>query len=197
VAPALRQRWGVAEHEVLVVIARRLVAKNGVVIAAQAVQHTHPNVRFVFVGEGAERAAITEVLRNDGSAGRALLAGETPNDLMPEVYRAADIAVLPSLMEATSIAGLEAMACARAMVGSAVGGIPALIENGVNGLLVPPANPPALAAAINQIAEDAPLRSAMGEASRARVLAQFTWQGIAERTADVYQRVLARAPGRP
>lgn len=197
VAPALRQRWGVAEHEVLVVIARRLVAKNGVVTAAQAVQHTHPSVRFVFVGEGAERAAITEVLRNDGSAGRALLAGETPNDLMPEVYRAADIAVLPSLMEATSIAGLEAMACARAMVGSAVGGIPALIENGVNGLLVPPANPPALAAAINQIAEDAALRAAMGEASRARVLAQFTWQGIAERTADVYQRVLARAPGRP
>jgi starch synthase len=54
-----------------------------------------------------------------------------------------------------------------------------------------------LAAAINQIAEDATLRSAMGEASRARVLAQFTWQGIAERTADVYQGVLARAPGRP
>lgn len=196
-APAVRAVWGAQPTDVVAVIARRLVAKNGVVIAAQALAQTMPDVRFVFVGEGAERAAIAGILARDGSEGRALLAGEAPNTAMPEIYRAADLALLPSLMEATSIAGLEAMACGLPLIGSAVGGIPALIGAGINGLLVPPSNPAALAEAVNALARDPARRIAMGAASRAAVLRQFTWQGIAQQTAAVFEAVVAQRRALP
>ncbi len=193
-APAVRKTWGCAEADVVVVIARRLVAKNGVVVAARALKHAVPSLRFVFVGDGVEKPAIEQILRRDGCAERAVLAGECPNEQMPAVYHAADIALLPSLMEATSIAGLEAMACGLPMVGSAVGGIPALIKPGENGFLVPPSAPEALAAALNELALDPPLRKRMGAAAREVVLGNFTWTEIARRTVAAYDSALGRAP---
>ena len=191
-AAAVRASWGAREAELVAVIARRLVAKNGVVVAAEALAHTVPEVRFVFVGEGVERTAITEILARDGTGARAVLAGESPNTAMPEIYRAADVALLPSLMEATSIAGLEAMACGLPLIGSAVGGIPALVTSGVNGLLVPPSDPHALAHAVNALAADPALRARMGAASRTAVLEHFTWQGIAQQTAAIFADVVAQ-----
>lgn len=191
-----RARWGLAADEVAVVLARRLVAKNGVVVAARALREVTAKVRMIFVGEGPERGVIEATLTAEGTASRALLAGDTPNDQMPGIYRAADFCVLPSLMEATSIAGLEAMASGRALIGSAVGGIPALIAHEQTGLLVPPADPAALARAIDRLAHDAPLRQQLGANARASVLRDFTWQRIAEQTSEVYRQVLATSAQR-
>jgi glycosyltransferase involved in cell wall biosynthesis len=119
--------------------------------------------------------------------------GAVANIDMPEIYRAADFCLLPSLMEATSIAGLEAMATGRALVGTRVGGIPALIDDGVTGLLVPPRDPPAIAAAVNALAHNRERCVQMGHAARARVEAQFAWPRIAERTVRAYRETLAAA----
>ena len=73
-----------------------------------------------------------------------------------------------------------------------MGGIPALITSGLNGLLVPPSDPQALASAINALAADPALRARMGEASRAAVLRQFTWEGIARQTAAIFRDVVAQ-----
>lgn len=190
-ATELRQHWGIAPHEIVVVIARRLVAKNGVADAARALGLTSTTVRFVFVGEGPERATIERELAANGGQARALLVGALANDRMPEVYRAADFCLLPSLMEATSIAGLEAMATGRALIGTRVGGIPALIADGVTGLLVAPRDPPAIAAAVNALAHNREQCTRMGHAGRARVMAEFAWQRIAERTLQAYRETLA------
>lgn len=190
-APYLRQHWGIAAREIVVVIARRLVAKNGVADAARALGLTSAAIRFVFVGEGPERLAIEQELAASGCQARALLVGAVANDRMPEIYRAADFCLLPSLMEATSIAGLEAMATGRALVGTRVGGIPALIADGVSGLLVPPQDPPAIAAAVNVLAHNRDRCAQMGRAARARVEANFTWTRIAERTLLAYRETLA------
>jgi glycosyltransferase involved in cell wall biosynthesis len=95
-------------------------------------------------------------------------------------------------MEATSIAGLEAMACGRALVGTRVGGIPALIDEGVTGLLVPPRDPAALARAVNRLASDSALCARMGAAARGRVEREFSWERIAEQTTRVYGETLSR-----
>ncbi|MGD9600184.1 MAG: glycosyltransferase family 4 protein [Gammaproteobacteria bacterium] len=193
-ARARRAAWGIPENAVAVVIARRLVAKNGVIDAARALTRTLAHVHFVFVGDGPERGAIEAVARDAGCAARAHLVGAVPNTAMPEIYRAADLCLLPSLMEATSIAGLEAMATGRALVGTRVGGIPALIEDGVNGLLVPVRDPDAIAAAVNTLARDPARVRAMGDAARARVEAEFAWPRIAARTLAVYSGLLQETP---
>lgn len=194
-APGLRQAWGVEAGSAAVVIARRLVAKNGVLDAARALAHTREALKFVFVGDGPERPAMEAEIAARGVAERVWFAGAQPNAVMPEIYRAADLCLLPSRMEATSIAGLEAMATGRALVGTQVGGIPALIDDGHTGLLVPVADPPALARAVDALVRDTALRARFGATARQRVEAEFAWPRIAERTRDAYRAVLGDIAG--
>ena len=189
-ARALRARWGLNDSHVAVVIARRLVEKNGVMSAALAAPLLAPKVRLVFVGDGPLRAALEAELRRNGARERAHFTGAVANRDMPEVYRAADICLLPSLIEATSIAGLEAMACGVPLVGTRVGGIPALISDD-SGVLVPPKDPAAIAAALNGLAHDTARRQALGVAARRRIEANFTWREIARQTLAVYRATLA------
>ena len=189
-AQVLRARWGLNDSHVAVVIARRLVEKNGVMSAALAAPLLAPEVRLVFVGDGPLRAALEAELRRNGAHSRVHFTGAVANRDMPEVYRAADICLLPSLLEATSIAGLEAMACGVPLVGTRVGGIPALIGDD-SGVLVPPKDSGAIAAALNGLAHDSARRQALGAAARRRIEARFTWQEIARQTLAVYRATLA------
>jgi glycosyltransferase involved in cell wall biosynthesis len=186
-ASSLRWEWGIADHEVAVLLARRLVDKNGVTVFAEAVAALRDMpVRLVFAGDGPERAKVEGILQANGMIERALLLGNVANDSMPDVYNAADISVLPSYMEATSISGLESMACGLPLVGTAVGGIPVLIDDGVTGRLVPPGDPPVLGAALRELVGDAELRRRMGQAARDKAVEQFSWSTIAARTAEIY-----------
>ncbi len=110
---------------------------------------------------------------------------------MPEYYAISDLVVLPSLKEATSITGLEAMACGKPLVGTNVGGIPSLIENGKNGFLVPPKNSKKLANAIVQIFHNTNTISAMGAYGKRKAETEFSWQKITERTIEAYERCLS------
>ena len=83
------------------------------------------------------------------------------------------------------------MAVDRAVVVSRIGGLPELVEDGVSGLLVPPGDPSALAAAIGRALDDAELRARLAENGRKRVLEKFTWRKTAEMTVDHYREVLA------
>lgn len=184
-----RAEWGINDDEVVVLLARRLVEKNGVVVFAEAVAALKGlPVRLLFAGDGAERCKVEAILRDNGMFERARFLGNVPNPEMADHYRAADLSVLPSFMEATSITGLESMACGLPLVGTTVGGIPALIDDGATGLLVPPGDPPALGAAMKALVEDAERRRAMGEAARARAVERFSWARIAADTVDAYVR---------
>ena len=106
---------------------------------------------------------------------------------MPKLYNASDICVLPSLMEATSIAGLEAMASGLPIVGTHVGGIPDIVKDGKTGLLVEPRNAKALAASINKLCLDTELLGSMGRDARTFCVESFDWDIIAEKTEAVYR----------
>jgi glycosyltransferase involved in cell wall biosynthesis len=189
----IRERWGLDSSHIVIVIARRLVKKNGVMIAGHALSACVPTVRFVFAGDGPERVALEALLTATGARGRAIFLGSVQNTEMPEIYRAADICLLPSLMEATSIAGLEAMASGKALIGTRVGGIPALIKDGVTGLLVPPNDPAAISAAVNKMAKDRQQLERMGAAARIRAEHEFAWPKIATRTQTIYRETLTEA----
>ena len=107
-------------------------------------------------------------------------------DDIPAVTAAFDVAVLPSYREAQGLTILEAMALSRPVVASNVGGIPEMIKDGVTGLLVPPHDPPALAAAIVRLLQDHPLADMLGRAGHDLVHDRFCVQLMVKAVQDLY-----------
>jgi glycosyltransferase involved in cell wall biosynthesis len=183
----LRSEWGIDDATPVLLLARRLVEKNGVVVFAQALTRiAHLDWAAVFAGDGQERGKVQAILEAGGVADRCRLLGNVPNRQMTQIYRAADISFLPSFMEATSITGLESMATALPLIGTRVGGIPDLIEHDRSGLLVAPGNPSELSTAIANLVVDREKRKSMGNMARRRAIELFSWDSIAQRTMQVY-----------
>ncbi len=106
-------------------------------------------------------------------------------------YAQAEVAVVPSLYEGFSLPAIEAMACGVALVATTGGALPEVVgTDGETGLLVPPDDPGALAAAIGRLLDDEALRRRLGAAGRERVLGRFTWEVTAAGTADQYRALL-------
>jgi starch synthase len=126
-----------------------------------------------------------------------------PKDEVIQVLTHATVFVCPSIYEPMGIVNLEAMACETAVVATATGGIPEVVEDGVTGLLVPieqgpdgtPVHPDSfvaeLAAAITQLLEDPERAAEMGRAGRRRAVEHFSWSSIAERTMEVYRSLIS------
>ncbi len=185
-----RERHGIRPDEALLLCPRRLVEKNGCVYLARAmaeVVRRIPGARVLFAGDGPERAPIEQALQAAGCLDRAVFARNVPNAEMPAYYAAAEIVVVPSLIEATSISVLEAMATARPVVATRVGGLPALVEHGRTGYLVRPRDEGELASRICDLLADGERRTRLGESARRRVLESFTWSRVAELTVDAYR----------
>jgi glycosyltransferase involved in cell wall biosynthesis len=183
--PNARSEWGVTEGDTVFLLPRRLVEKNGVVWFARALALLpHGSWRAVIAGAGPEEAEMRRILSEAGRLGRCRFLGSVPQERMPEVYRGADVVVLPSLREAISIAGLEAMATILPLIGTTVGGIPEILEDSVTDLLVPPKDPNAMATALLIMMMNPELRRDYGVAARQRVERDFAWRAIARRTAE-------------
>jgi glycosyltransferase involved in cell wall biosynthesis len=146
------------------------------------------------VGDGPDRPVVDEELLRYGLAGSVLLAGE--RDDVPELLASSAIFVLSSRSEALPVSVLEAMAAGLPVVATRVGGVPELVVEGETGLLVPPSDPAALAAALQRLLDEPELRARLGAAGRARVQEHFAVDSFAESHLDVYRRALA-AKGLP
>lgn len=156
--------------------------------AAGHVIARRPEARFVIWGDGPVRPELDRLIRESGLSDRVTLAGAT---LQPEAaLRELDIFVLPSLSEACSNALLEAMVAGRAVIATRVGGTPAVIEHDVNGLLVPPGDPLALAHAIVRLIEEPGLAAALAAQAQRRVAAEFGLDRMLARIDALYTRVL-------
>ena len=131
-----------------------------------------------------------------GVAGRVRFHGRLPFEGVQELLRASSVAVCPSRWyENQPLAVLEAFACGLPVVGTGLGGIPELIEPGVDGAIVPPNDPAALGAALRHLAEDPARAHAMGAAGRAKVERAFTSDLHLERLWGLYDEARARARG--
>jgi len=187
----LREELGWVDDEIVILLARRLVEKNGVLDFAKAATLVkRSNARFLFAGDGDERGGIERILSDGGVLEKSYFLGNVQNSKMLDVYQSSDISVLPSYMEATSITGLESMACGLPLVGTRVGGIPFIIDNMKSGVLVNPRSPDSIAKEIQKLIDDSQLRLSMGKNGRMRAEQLFSWKRIAEETASVYESVI-------
>ncbi|HUF74857.1 MAG TPA: glycosyltransferase family 4 protein [Longimicrobiales bacterium] len=175
-----------------VVVPRRLFAKNGVEHLVRALPQiaAEVDVEALVIGEGPERAALERLASELGVAERTLFLGARPNRDMPALLSAAELAVIPSLVEATSVAALEAMACELPVAASRVGGLPEIVDDEVGGLFEP-GDPAALARVVIGLLRSGRLRE-MGQRARERVVERWSNERLVDRHVAIYEEVLER-----
>lgn len=147
---------------------------------------------LVVIGRPREGSIIPATIRRLGLEGAVTFASKVSDDRIVELYSEAEVAVVPSLYEGFSLPAVEAMACGVPLVATTGGALPEVVgRDGETGVLVPPGDPEALAAALGRLLADADERERIGRAGRARVLERFTWRQTAASTAEQYRQLLA------
>ena len=149
-----------------------------------------PGVSVVLVGDGPERPGLERLANQLRFTRRVHLLGFVPHGQVASLLGASDVLAMPSRYEELGTALLEGMQAGLPIVASATGGIPQVIEHGRTGLLVPPGDPEALAAALMRILRDRTLAARLGDAA-SREAAKYDWSHLARRVLRVYERVLA------
>jgi glycosyltransferase involved in cell wall biosynthesis len=155
--------------------------------AAALVVRQVPDARFVIAGEGELRPSLEHQIKHLGLEKHVHLAGFRPDVL--SVHKAFEIFVMSSVTEGLGTSILDAMACGRPVVGTTAGGIPEVVRDGETGILVPPRDHEAMAAAIVRLLKDQPLRQRMGAAGLALANARFSADRMVQDTLQVYHRI--------
>jgi alpha-maltose-1-phosphate synthase len=194
-------RYGIDPGRPSVVFVGRVTRQKGLQVLLRAAPRISPEAQLVLCAGQAD----TPELQDEVSAlASRLIADRSDVVWIPgmlakheviQILSHATVFACPSLYEPLGIVNLEAMACGTAVVASAVGGIPEVVEDGRTGLLVPPDDDAALAQAINSLIDDPARAAELGARGRARAVAEFSWDSIAAQTADLYAS-LAPAAGR-
>jgi glycosyltransferase involved in cell wall biosynthesis len=189
---SLRRELGLRNGAKLVgIVGRIFPIKNHrlFVEAAARVSAAVPAARFLVVGDGALRSQIEDQARQLGLADRVIFTGWRRD--LPRVYADLDVLVVSSDNEGTPVSVIEAMASARPVVGTRVGGLPDLVREGRDGHLVPPGDADELAGAIIRLLRDDEAAQRMGQAGRDAVRQRFGISRLLAEMEGFYRRLLA------
>lgn len=187
-----RSRLGIAENETVVGMVARLHEVKGHVYlfeALNAIRKDMPDIKLVLVGEGPLRESLEVKISELDLQNNVIMTGFIEN--LRGIYQAFDVACLPSLMEGMGITLLEAMHEGTPVLASNVGGIPELVRNGIDGLLVEPANPEEIAEGLKKLLGDSELRKKIAESAKGRA-EKFSRPVMLSSTANIYDRLLER-----
>jgi glycogen synthase len=211
--PEVLRKYGIDSSIPYVLFVGRITRQKGIIHLVNAIRHLDEGVQVVLCAGapdtpeiGGEMEQAVEEARRWGTHPIIWMAEMLARDEVISLYSDAAVFVCPSVYEPFGIINLEAMACETAVVASAVGGIPSIVEDEKTGLLVTfeargpvdfePRDPEKfsreLAAAINSLMRDPERRHEMGRRGRERVLERYSWRAIARQTLDFYQRLLSK-----
>lgn len=188
-AAQLRQPYG---DQPLILFVGRLRYYKGVAVLVDAMRHVQ-GAHCLIVGNGSEEAAIRALLTQYALQDHVHLLGTISDADLPALYQAADIFVLPSVhrSESLGIVLLEAMAAGLPLVSTELGtGTSYVNQHGQTGLVVPPQDAPALAAALQQLVDSQPMRGQMGNAAHSRAHQHFSLDSMLDATERIYQDLL-------
>ena len=197
-AGMIRKRHGLPPGQLLIGAVANLFPRKGYEYLLEAltdVRKIITNVHCVIVGEGDDgyRTQLMNLVNERDLNSVVTFAGFRSNVL--EYMAAFDVVVLPSILEGFGIVVLEGMAMGKPVVASRVGGIPEAVEDGVTGILVPPANSRKLADALVRLLKNSTLRQAMGKAGRRRVESLFSLEKTIKEIEDSYHNILSQSQG--
>jgi phosphatidylinositol alpha-1,6-mannosyltransferase len=196
----IRRRFA-PNGEILILSVGRLQRRKGhdLAIGAMArLARQFPTLRYVIAGDGEERERLEALVAWHGLGDHVHFAGALADEDLPRYYAACDVFLLPNRLDGRDVEGfgivfLEAAACARPVVAGNTGGVPEAVEHGVSGLLVSGTEVGELSAVLATLARSSALRRRLGEAGRARVLANFTWNRSAAALGGVQTCLVGQA----
>ncbi|MEM3458318.1 MAG: glycosyltransferase family 4 protein [Candidatus Bathyarchaeia archaeon] len=189
----LKKTFGFSEDNIIILVARRLVEKNGVIYAVQALKHIkNEQIRMVIAGDGPEK---DKIMREADEDNRIRFAGLIPHNKIAPYYKMADIILIPSItshgiQEATSLAMLEGMACGKVAICSNIGGMREVISHMENGILIEEKAPKNIAEAIKELVENKELTTELGRQAREYVLKNHSYVVHAKKILEIYSNVL-------
>lgn len=166
----------------------RVKGHDCLISAARIVCEDEPDVVFLLIGDGPERPRLETQARNSGLEKNIVFIGQRTD--IPELLACCDFSVLPSENEAFPNALLESMCAGLPVVATAVGGCKEIIEEEVNGLLVPPGRPEALATAVLRLLRDSRLAKRMAHAGQEDVLRRFSFDRLMTELDQLYREPL-------
>ncbi len=183
-----RKRLGIPEGKKIVLCVCRLVEQKGIVFLLEAMHDV--DAALVLLGRGPLETELASYAAAHRVSEKLFPCTERISDSeLVDLYRTADVFVLPSLYEPFGMVIVEAMSCGKPVIGTGVGGIPEIIREDTNGLIVPPRNPRALANAINAVLLNDAKARRFGLAGRKIVENEFTWAKTAHGYEEFYKRV--------
>jgi glycosyltransferase involved in cell wall biosynthesis len=188
--PDLKKELGLSPDSLVISVVAVLRAQKRhelVIAAAPDILQRYPQARFLFVGEGPRRAVIEEEIRRHHLESFFILTGHR-NDI-PDILAMTDIGIISSQAEGVPQFLLQAMAMARPMVATSVGGIPDILLDGINGLLIPPEDSRALIQAVFKILENKNYSSLLGQRALEMVRTKFTAGQMADQISQIYQSI--------
>lgn len=186
----VRKELGVSPNDILAISVGRVTLDKGYHILSDAIlqfQNT-PHLKFVIVGKGNYLSIMKEKLKEQIASGQVIVLGH--RDDVQRIVHTCDFFILPTLHETLSIALLEASIEEIALIGSDTGGVPEIIKNQYNGILVPPGETDALVSAINQLYQNDELRMLYSKNALIHVRQQFNKRQIEESIDTVYKELL-------
>lgn len=190
--PTLRARLGVPATAPLLLFVGRLQPWKGVETAIRALPQI-PQAVLLIAGDGEDRARLAALANELGLSERVRFLGSVPRPQLPALYASVDLLVATShASETFGIGPVEAQACGLPVVATRFGGFPEVVAEGQTGLLVPPRDPAALAAAVNELLADPDRRAAMAMAAPAWA-SQFAWPAVVDRIEAVYRAVVGES----
>jgi glycosyltransferase involved in cell wall biosynthesis len=189
---AFRQEVGLSpDHLVVGIVGRIFPIKNHRLFldAAARVAAREPAARFVIVGDGQLRAATETHARDLGLESRVLFTGWRAD--LPRICADLDVLAVSSNNEGTPVSAIEAMAAARPVVATSVGGLADLLQDGITGRLVPPGEADAFADAVLELLGDPARRARMGEEGRRVAHERYRAERLVRDVAALYEELLA------
>lgn len=190
----LAASWGIdAETPVIGILAMLRPEKDHVTFlrAARLVADLLPRAKFLIVGDGVERPSLEQLTKELGLSGCVTFTGRRAD--IPNIVSLFDVTVLTSTtVETFPMSFLEAMALGKPLVTTRVGGVPEMIDEGVNGFVVPMRDPEKLAEALVAVVKDRSRAESMGRASRRIVGERFTMEKMVRETEDYLEEFLGR-----
>jgi glycosyltransferase involved in cell wall biosynthesis len=191
-----REELGISPQERVILTVGRLDPPKGhrfLFLAAGEILRAFPELKLLVVGDGPSRSSLEALARELGIAEKVVFTGVRPD--VRELLSLADVFVLPTLSEGMPVTLLESLASGVPAVASRIGPTEEVIEDGVNGLLVPPRSPEALADAVLVLLRNSERAQAMAERGRLLVHEKFSARGCAEALTGLYLSLAEERPG--
>lgn len=189
----IRQKYNINKNEVVFIFVGRFVPLKNLPFLLRSFSKLYKNnnnVRLMLIGIGPLYKQIQRLSVQFGINDKVVFTGSVNNEKLSEYYSAADVFVLTSFYDNSPNVILESMSCGLPVIATMVGGIPSLVNNGKNGILVQTDNTNELVEAMKKLSEDEKLRFKMGETSRKICLKKYNWHQTAVLYNDLYKKVL-------